>query len=206
MHTVSNRVGVESRRSDTLYRMIQRLRTLNRVLVTLETWALGFLLIAVCDVILLQVLMRYLFAYPNPWSEEVSRFCFIWLSLLGASLAVARRSHFRFDQVTERLPPRAKKAVETCAGAVVLLFALLLIGTGIALMDLTLGERSAALNLPLALVYAAAPASGVLMAIHLLAGPAVSDSDPLPEAGPEDGDSVRRVAAGVGDLPAEDRG
>ena len=173
--------------------MIRRLRALNRVLIVLETCAVGILVIAVCDVVLLQVLMRYLFAYPNPWSEEVSRFCFIWMSMLGASLAVAHRSHFRFDQVTGRLTPRAKQAVETFAGAVVLLFALLLIGTGIALMDLTLGERSAALNLPVALVYAAAPASGVLMAIHLLAGPA-------------DGDAGQRLAAGVGDLPAEDSG
>lgn len=187
MHIVSNRIGVESRRCDTLYRMIQRLRALNRVLTALETCAVGILVIAVCDVVLLQVLMRYLFAYPNPWSEEVSRFCFIWMSLLGASLAVARRSHFRFDQVTERLPPRAKKAVETFAGAVVLLFALLLIGAGIALMSLTIGERSAALNLPVALVYAAAPVSGALMAIHMLAGPVDGDSDLRREAAPAGG-------------------
>ena len=186
--------------------MKRRLRALNRVLIALETGAVGVLVIAVCDVVLLQVLMRYLFSYPNPWSEEVSRFCFIWLSMLGASLAVAHRSHFRFNQITQRLAPRARKVAETLAGAVVLLFALLLIGTGIALMDLTMGERSAALNLPVALVYAAAPVSGVLMAIHMLAGPAVSDSGPLPEAGPADGDSGRRLAAGVGDLPAEDSG
>ena len=173
--------------------MRRRLRALNRVLIALETCAVGVLVIAVCDIVLLQVLMRYLFSYPNPWSEEVSRFCFIWMSMLGASLAVAHRSHFRFDQVTERLGPRARKIVETFAGAVVLLFALLLVGTGIALMDLTTGERSAALNLPVALVYAAAPVSGALMVIHLLAGPA-------------DGDSGLRPTAGVGDLPAEDRG
>ncbi|WP_419942968.1 TRAP transporter small permease [Candidatus Palauibacter sp.] len=158
--------------------MTRRLRTLNRVLITLETYAVGVLVIAVCDVVLLQVLMRYLFAYPNPWSEEVSRFCFIWMSLLGASLAVAHRAHFRFDQVTARLAPRARKVVETFAGAVVLMFALLLIGAGIALMDLTMAERSAALNLPVALVYAAAPVSGALMVIHLLAGPAAGDADP----------------------------
>ena len=164
--------------------MIRRLRALNRVLIALETCAVGVLLIAVCDVVLLQVLMRYLFSYPNPWSEEVSRFCFIWMSMLGASLAVAHRSHFRFDQVTQRLAPRARKVVEAFAGAVVLLFALLLIGTGIALMDLTMGERSAALNLPVALVYAAAPVSGALMVIHLLAGPLDGDSDPRREAAP----------------------
>ena len=131
---------------------------------------MGALLIAVCVVVLLQVLMRYLFAYPNPWSEEVSRFCFIWLSLLGASLAVEHRAHFGFDQVTKALAPRAKRVVERFAGAVVLLFSLLLIGTGIALMDLTMGERSPALNLPVALVYAAAPVSGLLMVVHMVAG------------------------------------
>ena len=157
-------------------KMRKRLHAANRALVAFETSAVGALLIAVCVVVLLQVLMRYLFAYPNPWSEEVSRFCFIWLSLLGASLAVEHRAHFGFDQVTKALAPRAKRVVERFAGAVVLLFSLLLIGTGIALMDLTLGERSPALNLPVALVYAAAPVSGVLMVVHMVAGWVGEDS------------------------------
>ena len=156
--------------------MTRRLQGLNRALVALETYTAGALLVAVAGVVLLQVLMRYLFAYPNPWSEEVSRFCFIWLSLLGASLAVEHRAHFRFDQVTGKLAPRAKRVVQSGARAVVLIFALLLIGTGIALMNLTMGERSPALNLPVALVYAAAPVSGALMVIHMLAGWAREDT------------------------------
>ena len=150
--------------------MRHQLQALNRVLVTIETCAAGALVVTVAGVVLLQVLMRYLFAYPNPWSEEVSRFCFIWVSLLGASLAVEHRAHFGFDQVARGLAPRVKRVVETIARAVVLIFALLLIGTGVALMDLTAGERSAALGLPVALVYAAAPVSGALMVIHMLAG------------------------------------
>ena len=187
---------------------MRRLRALNGVLVRLETYAGGGLLITVAAVVLLQVLMRYLFAYPNPWSEEVSRFCFIWLSLLGASLAVEHRAHFGFDQVTKALAPRAKRAVETFAGGVVLLFSLLLIATGIALMDLTMGERSPALGLPVALVYAAAPVSGMLMVVHMVAGwmgggagrsprvgagdtrPIGSSSQPL-ETGAEDGSAGR---------------
>jgi TRAP-type C4-dicarboxylate transport system permease small subunit len=145
-------------------------RALNRVLVAAETCAAGVLVITVAAVVLLQVLMRYLFAAPNPWSEEVSRFAFIWVSLLGASLAVEHRAHFGFDQVTKKLAPRTKRIVEAFGQAVVLGFSLLLIGAGLALMDLTLGERSPALNLPVALVYAAAPVSGALMAIHLVAG------------------------------------
>ena len=154
-----------------------RLRAVNRILVALETCAAGALVITVAAVVLLQVLMRYLFATPNPWSEELSRFAFIWVSLLGASLAVEHRAHFGFDQVTKKLAPGPRKAVERCAWTIVLAFALLLFGAGIALMDLTLGERSAALDLPIALVYAAAPVSGLLMAIHLLAGRAGRDAE-----------------------------
>ncbi len=150
--------------------MTRQLRALNRTLVAFETYTAGALVITVAVVVLLQVLMRYLFAYPNPWSEEVSRFCFIWLSLLGASLAVEHRAHFRFDQVTKKLAPCAKRVVETGARAVVLGFSLILVVTGVALMDLTVSERSPALNLPVAFVYAAAPVSGVLMAVHMLAG------------------------------------
>ncbi len=164
--------------------MTRRLQGLNQALVALETYAAGALVIAVAGVVLLQVLMRYLFAYPNPWSEEVSRYCFIWLSLLGASLAVEHRAHFRFDQVTGKLAPHTRRAVEASARAVVLIFALLLIGTGIALMDLTMGERSPALNLPVALVYAAAPVSGILMVIHMLAGGAEEDAEAPPSAAP----------------------
>lgn len=149
--------------------MSQRLRALNQLLVTLEIYAVGGLVVTVCIVVLLQVGMRYLFSYPNPWSEEVSRFCFIWMSLLGASLAVERRTHFGFDQIIGGLALRAKRFVEVFAGAVVLIFALLLITTGVALIALTMGERSPALNLPVALVYASVPVAGVLMVVHLLA-------------------------------------
>ncbi len=185
---------------------MRRLRAVNRVLVRLETYAVGGLVITVAVVVLLQVLMRYLFAYPNPWSEEVSRFCFIWMSLLGASLAVEHRAHFGFDQVTKGLFPRAKRAVETFAGAVVLMFALLLVATGIALMDLTMGERSPALNLPVALVYAAAPVSGALMVIHMLAGwlgaGGGASSAAVPEQPDLTGDSDPPLEAGVWDHPA----
>ncbi len=182
---------------------MRRLRAVNRVLVALETYTVGGLVITVAVVVLLQVLMRYLFAYPNPWSEEVSRFCFIWMSLLGASLAVEHRAHFGFDQVTKGLPPRAKRAVERFSRAVVLMFALLLVATGIALMDLTMGERSPALNLPVALVYAAVPVSGALMVIHLLAGRAGGGGGASPLAVPEQpglaGDSNHPLEAGAED-------
>ena len=56
--------------------------------------------------------MRYLFAQPSPWSEELSRFCLVWMAMLGAAIALARGSHFAFEAFVERLAacPRGRKA------------------------------------------------------------------------------------------------
>ena len=162
------------------------LRTLDRGLTLVETGAVGGLLLAVSAVVLLQVLMRYLVAQPNPWSEELSRFGFLWMSLLGASLAVGRRAHFGFDRALTALPASARRLVRKLAWGAVLAFALLLVGTGVALMALTLDERSPALGIAYAVVYAAAPVSGAFMLIHLLAerlrSPAGGERESVAEA------------------------
>jgi TRAP-type C4-dicarboxylate transport system permease small subunit len=150
--------------------MLDSLKKINSSLVVLETGLAAGLLLVVFLVVLSQVLMRYLFAWPNPWSEELSRFCFIWLSMLGAALAVERKSHFGFDQAVKRLSPTRRLWVRRFATAVVVAVALLLIGSGVALLRLTLGQHSAALDVPMSWVYAAVPVSGLLMLIHILSG------------------------------------
>jgi TRAP-type C4-dicarboxylate transport system permease small subunit len=130
----------------------------------------GGLLLVVFLTVFTQVLMRYLFSWPNPWSEELSRFCFIWLSMLGAALAVERRSHFGFDQAVKRLPPQWHRWARRVATSAVAAVSLLLIGSGLALVQLTAGQHSPALDVPLSWVYAAVPISGLLMLIHLLVG------------------------------------
>jgi TRAP-type C4-dicarboxylate transport system permease small subunit len=146
------------------------LKAINRALVLLETVLAGGLLLIVFLVVLSQVLMRYLFAYPNPWSEELSRFCFIWLSTLGAALAVERRSHFGFDQVVKRLSSTRRRWAQRLATILVMAVAFLLVISGVALVRLALGQHSPALDLPMAWVYGAVPVSGVLMLVHLSSG------------------------------------
>jgi TRAP-type C4-dicarboxylate transport system permease small subunit len=147
---------------------MEKLDKLNRGLVVLETFVAGSLLLIVFLVVLSQVVMRYLFAQPNPWSEELSRFCFIWLSMLGASLAVERRSHFGFDQAVKRLCASRRRFARRLATIVVMMVSLLLVFPGLALVRLTIHQRSPALDLPMAWVYGAVPISGILMLIHLL--------------------------------------
>ncbi len=54
------------------------------------------------------VVTRYFFSYSPPWSEEVSRFLLVWISMLGASVLVVYQDHFALHMLVQKLSPRMK--------------------------------------------------------------------------------------------------
>lgn len=149
--------------------MLRFLKDLNRRAVAIEQLLAGSLVFSVFVVVLLQVVMRYVFQRPNPWSEELSRFGFIWLSMLGAALAVELRTHFVFDLFVAKLTPKLQMLMRFCSTAFVAAMAVGLIVFGIELVVLASSQRSPALNLPVSWIYASVPIAGLLMLLHITA-------------------------------------
>ena len=63
---------------------------------------LQFLLVLLMGTIIvpvtMQILSRYTGLIPRYiWTEEIARFCFIWIIMLGAMIAVRDDSHFDVD-------------------------------------------------------------------------------------------------------------
>ena len=56
------------------------------------------------------VVLRY--AFNSGWavSEEVSRWLFVWITFLGAIVAMREHQHLGTDMLVSRLPPAGKKA------------------------------------------------------------------------------------------------
>ena len=48
-------------------------------------------------IIAYQVIMRYIFAHANSWSEELARYLFIYDVMIGAAIAIRRNSHLQID-------------------------------------------------------------------------------------------------------------
>ncbi len=71
-----------------------------------------FVGMALC--VLFQVLLRYVFKVPIPWTEEASRFLFIWATFMGAAIAFHDGGHLNVKLFVSRLPkgrPQAFTAV-----------------------------------------------------------------------------------------------
>ena len=75
------------------------------------------------------VVMRYAFNSGIAVSEELSRWLFLWLIFLGASVAVHEQAHMGSDMVLELLPPKLQK-VAVVVGQLLMLWATWLIFSG----------------------------------------------------------------------------
>lgn len=75
-------------------------RLLVSVLETLTTLVFGGLLI----VVLLQIAFRSVLSISIPWTEEMSRFLFIYATFLGSALALKKREHINMGLIFDRLP------------------------------------------------------------------------------------------------------
>jgi TRAP-type C4-dicarboxylate transport system permease small subunit len=60
-------------------------------------------------VMILQVFFRYTLKLSVPWTDEASRYFFIWAIFLGSAIAQRNREHIRIDIVVDRLSPKKRR-------------------------------------------------------------------------------------------------
>jgi len=123
------------------------------------------LFVALTAVVALQVLNRLVLHLPLIWSEEVARFLFFWVVLLGAAMSVRTRRHFVLD-VTMGRRRRARGRVGLALGLVphlcVLGFSVFLLVQGIAYARVGSLRTATNSGINMALVYAAIPTFAAL--------------------------------------------
>jgi TRAP-type C4-dicarboxylate transport system permease small subunit len=130
-------------------------------------WALVVLMGGSVVNVLWQVATRFVLGDPSAFTDELARYLLIWIGLLGGAYAVGKQLHLAIDLLPMRLAGRPGGSVLTIViKSVVFLFALfvLVLGGGRLVYIVTvLGQTSAALGVPLGVVYLVLPLSGLLI-------------------------------------------
>jgi len=126
----------------------------------LLTWLLAASVAVLVVPVSLQIFSRYTELIPAfIWTEEMARFLFVWMIMLGAMLGVRESSHFVVD-VWPRLGSRAAATLRTVANLFVLIAALAFLWWGIEFTRFALGRVSELAELPLWLIHVAWPLAG----------------------------------------------
>ena len=144
---------------------------MNRVVasvIRMVRWALVGIFSLMIAVTFAQVIFRYVLRSPLPWSEELARYCFVWIVFLGATLGLERGAHIGVDILTILLPGRVQRWLAAVNEVLILAFVLLIILASVSVVDANRLQFSPALGLQMAKVYLAIPLGMAVMAVLLL--------------------------------------
>jgi TRAP-type C4-dicarboxylate transport system permease small subunit len=108
----------------------------------------------------LQIFSRYTALIPSYiWTEEMARFLFIWMIMIGAMLGIREGTHFEVD-VWPRMGARAQAALNLVVGVAVLALAFVFVWAGIEFTRFAWNRISELAELPLWLIHVAWPLTG----------------------------------------------
>lgn len=119
---------------------------------------------------LIQVVARYVFDNPLSWTEEFSRFAFIWMSYLSAWLAWRHRAHIALGAVDHVPSPRLKALSAHVVEALVLALCLYTLWTNARLIGVAANQPSAILRVPMGWIYASYSAMALMIALDVAMG------------------------------------
>lgn len=138
------------------------------IIKTLRLLCLG-MFSALVVIVFCQVMLRYFFASPLAWSEEIARLLLVWVSFLGITLVYfSKEGHPAVTVLVDRLSKQnqARLRLALLSSFCVLLF----IGGVVSLNSVMRNHRflSAVLHLPGSIMYAVVPISFFLMSYKSL--------------------------------------
>ncbi|HTO21512.1 MAG TPA: TRAP transporter small permease [Spirochaetia bacterium] len=144
-------------------------------LIALEKSVAGAFFAALTLSLLLQVVTRMLPRFFGegaiislPWTEELARFSFVWLLMLGASVGMYTQEHFALTLITDAVPITVRGWMQGLVYLLELVFVGFLIVYGYRMSELVWGQISPALGVRYTYVYMSVPIGGALMATHIV--------------------------------------
>ena len=141
--------------------------TINSSLRATCIFVMGILVIDV----LWQVISRYVIGIPSSFTDELAGFLLIWVGLLGAAYVAGQNEHLAIDLLLQKSSPGRKRILGIIIQLFIGLFSLSVLVVGGTLLVYTrfmLQVKSAALSIPLGLVYIVLPISGLLILYYSL--------------------------------------
>jgi TRAP-type transport system small permease protein len=115
----------------------------------------------------LQIFSRFTALIPSYiWTEEMARFFFIWMIMIGAMVGIRDGAHFDVDLWPE-LKPRANALLRIVSNVFILLFALVFIWYGVKFVQFGWSQNSELAELPMPFIFVTWPMAGLTWVLFL---------------------------------------
>ena len=108
-------------------------------------------------IIFLQVVSRYFFGHTASYSEELSRYLFVWVVFLSLPVVSRQGGHMAVGLLTERFTGKKLKTLKIIGGICSIAFLVIMVYQGIRMYFLASWQTSPAMEIPMSYVYISIP-------------------------------------------------
>ncbi|GGG87645.1 TRAP transporter small permease protein [Salipiger pallidus] len=129
-------------------------------------WVLAGLLLVMTVLISWQVFARYVMGNSLSFSEEVSRFSMVWMTMLGAAYAYRYGSLISVDLLETLSGPKVSRALRLIVAAASCVFAYVLLTQGVNITSRVSMQVAPSTRISMAWLYAAMPAGAGLVLLN----------------------------------------
>lgn len=131
-------------------------------------WILTAALITMMCVIIVQVFTRYVIFYSLPWSEELSRYLFVFIVINGINIAVAREKLIKIDAIQNSIKSlRGRIGLDIFHTLIGIIVCILIASYATDLFPVGKVQKSPAMRIPMIIMYSVVFSGYVLSAIAL---------------------------------------
>ncbi|MHA6251833.1 TRAP transporter small permease [Oceanobacillus sp. CAU 1775] len=116
-----------------------------------------------------QIVARYFFSAPLPWSDELVRYLLVWITFLGAGLAVRYSKLIRLDFVFNliKLPHLVERGLRGLATLLTIAFCVIILIYSWELLTIVHPQKSSSMKIPMSIPYAAIPIGSLIMLLNV---------------------------------------
>jgi TRAP-type C4-dicarboxylate transport system permease small subunit len=130
--------------------------------------ALTILMAALIVPVTMQILSRYTGLIPRYiWTEEVARFCFVWIIMVGSMIAVRDGSHFDLDVLPRMTSPHVELAMRLIVRLAMLGVAFIFLYYGWQFVRFGWNQTSEIAELPMTWIFGSFPLAGITWVLFI---------------------------------------
>lgn len=139
-----------------------------RAFVRANQWLVIALMATMATLVFVNVVSRYMFNHSIIWVEELTQYQMIWITWLGAGLALREGRHVAVDVFEAMMPPGLRRAVRVVIGAAMLAFLATLVVLGLRIAEFTWTQETPVLQIPTGVPYLGVPIGALVCGLHLV--------------------------------------
>lgn len=139
-----------------------------RWFVAANQWVIILMMGTMASLVFVNVVSRYVFNASIIWVEELTQYQMIWITYLGAGLALREGRHVAVDVFQDMLPESLRRYVRYFVGLAILAFLAALVVLGLQIVAFTWNQETPVMNIPTGVPYLGVPIGALVMALHLV--------------------------------------